>query len=193
MPEKTPVRVDYTNATATGLAEYQISEYISAKHGGTGNSGVSNAEFLIGNATVSDPKYIKKKILGTDNQISVFTSAIKIILDSRPTTGGSPSNFFEGETVYQGSISSPTATGLVITGTNNTTDFVLQHQSGEFVQAGSLLAQNANIGSNSLRTATVYTSDEINPLDEQEEVTFKLGTYSVITNDFLVDCGEITL
>lgn len=193
MPEKTPVRVDYTNNTATGLAEYQINEYISAKHGGTGNTSVSNAEFLIGNAVASDPKYIKKKILGTDNQISIFTSAIKIILDSRPAIGGSPSNFAEGEIVYQGSISSPTATGLVIVGTNNTTEFTVQHQTGEFVQAGNLLAQNINVASNSLRTATILTSTEINPLAEQEEVTFKLGTYSVITNDFLVDCGEITL
>ncbi len=193
MPEKTPVRVDYTNNTATGLAEYQTSEYISVKHGGTGNSGVSSAEFLIGNATVSDPKYIKKKILGTDDQISVFTSAIKIILDSRPIAGGSPSNFFEGEIVYQGNINIPTATGLVITGTNNTTDFVLQYKTGEFVQAGSLFAQNSNVDSNSLRTATILTSAEINPLAEQEEITFKLGTYSIVTNDFLVDCGEIIL
>ena len=64
MPEKTPVRVDYTNNTATGLAEYQTSEYISVKHGGTGNSSVSASELLIGNTVPSDPKYIKKKILG---------------------------------------------------------------------------------------------------------------------------------
>ena len=77
MPEKTPVRVDYTDTTATGLAEYQTNEYIPVKHGGTGNSAVSNAEVLIGNATVSDPKYLKKKIAGNAKKIKVFNNKIK--------------------------------------------------------------------------------------------------------------------
>ena len=190
MPEKTPVRVDYTDTTATGLAEYQTNEYIPVKHGGTGNSGVSNSEVLIGNATVSDPKYLTKKIAGTTDQITVFTSEIKIILTGRPTVGGSSSNFFEGETIYQGTISSPTATGVVITGTNSSSDFTIQFKTGEFVQGGSLQAQNASIDSNSLRIATILTNAI--SIAEQEEITFKLGTYSLLSNDFLVDCGEIS-
>ena len=192
MPEKTPVRVDYTDTTATGLAEYQTNEYIPVKHGGTGNSAVSNAEVLIGNATVSDPKYLTKKIAGTANQISVFTSEIKIILTARPTVGGSASDFFAGETIYQGTVANPTATGVVITGTYSSTDFTIQYKTGEFVQGGSLQAQNASIDSNSLRTATILTSSQLNPLAEQEEITFKLGTYSLLSNDFVVDCGEIS-
>ena len=124
MPEKTPVRVDYTNTTATGLAEYQTNEWVSAKHGGTDNIGVSNAEMLVGNATLSDPKYIRKKISGTDNQISVLTSTITMIITDRPSMGGTASNFFGGEIIYQGSIAEPTATGIVITGTDNTNTFI---------------------------------------------------------------------
>ena len=192
MPEKTPVRVDYTNTTATGLAEYQTNEWVSAKHGGTDNIGVSNAEMLVGNATLSDPKYIRKKISGTDNQISVLTSTITIITSNRPSIGGTASNFFSGETIYQGTISEPTATGIVIAGTNNTNTFTLQYKTGEFVQGGELFAQNLLIESNAIRTATIVLDPNINSITEQQEIAFKLGTYSIDSGDYVVDCGELT-
>jgi hypothetical protein len=192
MPEKTPVRVNYTGSTATGLAEYQVTEYIPAKHGGTDNIGVSNAEVLVGNAILSDPKYIRKRILGTDNQISIFTSTLKIIIISQPVAGGTPSNFFDGETIYQGSINSPSATGVVVTGTNDTSEFTVHHKTGEFIQGGSLFAQNSLVDSNTLRTATILTSVSPEPITEEQEMTFKLGTFSISSQDYVIDCGELT-
>ena len=192
MPEKTPIRVDYTGSTATGLAEYQVTEYIPAKHGGTDNIGVSNAEVLVGSATLSDSKYIRKRILGSDNQITIFTSILKIILITQPVAGGTLANFFDGEIIYQESINNPTATGVVITGTDDTSVFTLQYKTGEFVQGGSLFAQNSLIESNTLRTATILTSASPEPITEEQEMTFKLGTFSVSSQDYVIDCGELT-
>ena len=192
MPEKTPIRVDYTGSTATGLAEYQVTEYIPAKHGGTDNIGVSNAEVLVGSAMLSDSKYIRKRILGSDNQITIFTSILKIILITQPVAGGTLANFFDGEIIYQESINNPTATGVVITGTDDTSVFTLQYKTGEFVQGGSLFAQNSLIESNTLRTATILTSASPEPITEEQEMTFKLGTFSVSSQDYVIDCGELT-
>ena len=192
MPEKTPVRINYTNTTATGLAEYQSDEYISAKHGGTDNIGVATAEVLVGDVSQSNPKYLRKKITGTDNQITILTSTLSIILTSRPSTGGSNSNFITGEIIYQGSIASPTAKGVVITGTNNSTSFTIQYQSGEFVKGGELFAQNSEVESNSIRTATIVNETNVNSITEQQSVSFKLGTYSISAQDYVIDCGELT-
>ena len=196
---KIPIHVTYNGETPTGIAEYQSasSECIPVDFGGTGQNDISRGEIIVGDITDKDFK-AKKFTDSTGNLTCVFDETwLNAGGQPRNQTTTSSTQFYVGETVYQGeSASASVASGVVIENTGNSSTFKLKSITGTFT-ASSVIWANTTfpVGhtgyaeSNQRRQATLLSTSSA--IVEQTTMSFLLGTLDSTLGENVIDCGTI--
>ena len=113
-------------------------------------------------------------------------------------TTSSATQFYAGETVYQGSsTSTATASGVIIANTGNSATFKVKSITGTFtadtVVWAQTVFQTGHAGyaeSNQIRQVTLVSTT--NAVVEQATMSFLLGTLDSTLGENVIDCGTIT-
>ena len=196
---KIPIHVTYSGETPTGITEYQSAsgECIPVDFGGTGQNDINRGEIIVGDITDKDFK-AKKFTDSTGNLTCVFDETW-LNASGQPVyqTTNSATQFYAGETVYQGaSVSAAVASGVVIENTGNSSTFKLKTITGTFT-ASSVVWANTSFSSGhsgysesgELRQATLVSTSSA--IVEQATMSFLLGTLDSTLGENVIDCGTI--
>jgi len=198
---KIPIHVTYNNEEPTGISEYQSAsgECIPVDYGGTGQNDINRGEIIVGDIT--DKDFMAKKFTDSTNNITCVFDETWLNASGQPTNqveNGSASQFYAGETIYQGaSIGSAVATGIVISNTGTSSTFKIKSVTGTFT-SGSTVWANTSFPtghpgyseSNELRQATLISTS--NAIVEQSSMSFLLGTLDSTLGENVIDCGTIS-
>ena len=196
---KIPLRVTYNNETPTGIAEYQSvsGECIPVDFGGTGQNDISRGEIIVGDITDKDFK--AKKFTDSSGNLTCIFDETWLVGTDQPInqTSGSSSQFYAGETVYQGTtVENAVASGIVIENTAISSTFKLKSIIGTFTTGSVIWADTTfPIGhsgyaeSNEKREATLLSTSEA--IVEQSTMSFLLGTLDSTLGENVIDCGTI--
>ena len=192
MAEKIPIRVSYSGDTPTGIAEYQQAEndYIPVTYGGTGQVDTDRGKILVGDLT--DSTYKTKKFTDTSGMISCIFDETWLTATGLPvnqTTNGT-TQFYAGETIYQGdSISTATASAVILENTGVSLTFKINSITGTFTAGGQVWGQNSLHESGVKRSATLASTNTA--IDERETIKFFIGTLNATTGEYTLDCGTL--
>ena len=188
---KIPLHVTYTGNTPTGISEYQsgLNECIPVDYGGTGQNDINRGEIIVGDITDNDFK--SKKLTDTEGLVSCIYDETWLIGTDRPTnqSSGNATQFYAGETIYQGESGSTTASGRIIENTGTSNTFKIHAITGTFTAGVAVWANTTVHESGAIRSVTLNSASTA--ITEQPTIKFKLGTLNTTTGLYTIDCGTL--